>query len=76
MAEKEDEKEIVSYCMGCGKIKHKKEGAEWIKNDGDVCLYSHGYCLPCSEKVKAEYEKELKEMDEQERQEQHDETNL
>jgi hypothetical protein len=22
-----EEKEIVSYCMGCGRIKHKKEGA-------------------------------------------------
>ena len=50
---------MVSYCMGCGKIKRKIEGAEWIKDDRDLYLYSHGYCPPCAEKVMAEYKAEL-----------------
>jgi hypothetical protein len=54
-----EEKEIVSYCMGCGKIKHKKEGAGWARDDRDIYLYSHGYCPPCAEKVMAEYKAEL-----------------
>ena len=53
------EKEIVSYCMGCGKIKHIREGAEWIKDDSDIYAYSHGYCPPCAKKVMAEYKKEM-----------------
>lgn len=58
-----EEKEIVSYCMGCGKIKHKKKGAKWIKDDRDLYRYSHGYCHPCCKKVTAEYKKELMELE-------------
>jgi hypothetical protein len=61
MAEKE--KEIVSYCMGCGKIRHKREGAKWVSDDRDIYLYSHGYCPPCCKKVMAEYQKELERME-------------
>jgi hypothetical protein len=63
-----EEKEIVSYCMGCGKVKHKHEGAKWVKDDRDIYNYSHGYCPPCCKKVMAEYMKELKALERQERQ--------
>ena len=52
-----EEKEIVSYCMGCGRIKH--DGAKWMKDDRDIYLYSHGYCPKCFKKVMAEYKAEL-----------------
>ena len=58
-----EEKEIVSYCMGCGKIRHKKEGAKCIKDNRDIYLYSHTYCKPCSKVVMAQYKKELQELE-------------
>ena len=58
-----EEKEIVSYCMGCGKIRHKKEGAKWIIDDRDIYRYSHKFCPSCWKKVRAEYKAELKSME-------------
>ena len=41
--------------MGCGKIRHKKEGAKWIIDDRDIYLYSHGYCPLCKVYTVDEY---------------------
>jgi hypothetical protein len=57
-----EEKEIVSYCMGCGKIRHKKEGAKWVRDDRDIYDYSHGYCPRCWKKVFKQYREELESM--------------
>jgi hypothetical protein len=58
------DKIIVSYCMGCGKVKYPSD-TEWkylrnmnYKSLDDVQL-SHGYCDPCGEKVVAEARAEI-----------------
>lgn len=45
---------IVSYCMGCGKIK-RPDGSWGVPELSlDTYALSHGYCEPCGEKAIAE----------------------
>jgi len=49
------EKIIVSYCMGCGKIKFPGN-KDWQYPELNLVNYllSHGYCEPCGERTIAE----------------------
>jgi hypothetical protein len=64
------EKIIVSYCMGCGKIKYPHD-TEWeypTKINYKILeniLLSHGYCEPCGEKAVADAMSQIKIMKEQ-----------
>jgi hypothetical protein len=48
------DKKMVSYCMGCGKI--RLPDGSWCVPEVALDQYtlSHGYCEPCGEKAIAE----------------------
>jgi hypothetical protein len=54
------EKEIVSYCMECGKIKVSEDEA-WAYPELSLVDYqlSHGYCESCGEKAIQEAKAEI-----------------
>jgi uncharacterized OB-fold protein len=59
-----NDKMIISYCMGCGKVKYPSD-TEWeylhktnYKSLEDAQL-SHGYCESCGEKAVAEARAEI-----------------
>ena len=50
---------VVSYCMGCGKI--RLPDGSWGVPELSIDKYclSHGYCEPCGEKAVAEARAEI-----------------